>query len=64
MILRMICLWLGAVGRQAIGRHTTAKDGGICGYGETRVLQSIRQLHGVFSFEGQKLGYGATFLFQ
>ena len=38
-------------------------DGGICGYGETCVLESIRQLHGVFFFEGQKLGYGATFLF-
>ena len=30
-------------------------DGGICGYGETRVLETIRQLHGVFPLKAKSL---------
>ena len=46
------------VGRRSAVEQSYSGDGGICGYGETRVLETIRQLHGVFfSFEGQKPGY-------
>ena len=34
--------------QQTVGVQSYSGDGGICGYGETRVLETIRQLHGVF----------------
>ena len=35
-------------GRRSAVEQSYSGDGGICGYGETRVLETIRQLHGVF----------------